>query len=152
MSYLTFEEMREQFRVDCAVSYSLTHWDEPMKLYLCGPINGCTDAEANDWRTLVKSLWPGECVDPMVRDYRGREDECVKEIVELDKQDIDGCDALIVSYDKPSVGTAMEMLYAYGREIPVVVVAAPGTKISPWLRYHAIKIVPSYQAAVDLLS
>lgn len=122
-----------------------------MKLYLCGPINGCTDAEANDWRTLVKSLWPGECVDPMVRDYRGREDECVAEIVELDKQDIEACGALIVSYDKPSVGTAMEILYAYERSIPVAVVAAPGTRISPWLRYHASEIVPSYQAAVEWL-
>ena len=28
-------------------------------LYLCGPINGRTDADAIDWREHAKALWPG---------------------------------------------------------------------------------------------
>lgn len=65
------------------------------KIYLCGPIAGCSDAEAHDWRDWVKkqvetqygpddpghpnqSKWKmitkegwANCLDPMRRDYRG---------------------------------------------------------------------------------
>lgn len=64
------------------------------KIYLCGPIAGCSDSEAHDWRDWVKEqvedrigptsnlpnsigatgidVIPGwaECLDPMRRDYR----------------------------------------------------------------------------------
>lgn len=122
-----------------------------MKLYLCGPINGCTDQEAKDWRELVKEYWPGETIDPMRRDYRGREAQCVDEIVELDKIDVLRSDALIVSYDKPSVGTSMEVLFAFERGKPVVVVCKPDANISPWLRYHSHAIEHSYLAAIETI-
>lgn len=121
---------------------------QPKTIYLCGPINGCTDEECRDWREFVKKLWRGTTLDPMRRDYRGREDESVNEIVELDKIDIMNADVLLVSYDKPSVGTSMEILYAWERGKPVVVVAAPETRISPWLRYHSHAIKPTYESAV----
>ena len=80
-----------------------------MKVYLCGPINGCTDEVAKDWRSMVKAVLPILALDPMDRDYRGRELERVaKEIVENDKADIDQCGGLLVGYVKPSVGTSME--------------------------------------------
>jgi nucleoside 2-deoxyribosyltransferase len=119
-----------------------------MKVYLCGPINGCTDEECNDWRTAAKGYFPS-AVDPMVRDYRGREAECVNEIVELDKQDIDTCRVVLVNYDKPSVGTAMEVFYAWQQETPVVVMCKSGTSISPWLRYHSNAIVHTLKDAVE---
>ena len=118
------------------------------KVYLCGPINGCTDEECNDWRTTAKVFYPN-AIDPMVRDYRGREQECYKEIVELDKDDILTSDALLVNYDKPSVGTSMEVFFAW--EIlckPTVVMCKSGTSISPWLRYHSDAIVHSLADAV----
>lgn len=117
-------------------------------LYLCGPINGCTDEEANDWRTSVKAAWPGICRDPMKRDYRGREDVAFREIVELDKIDVAASDVIIVNYDKPSVGTAMEILFAWQIGKPIVVVCRRDAVISPWLRYHSHVIVDSFHAAV----
>lgn len=117
--------------------------------YLCGPINGCTDEECNDWRAKFKTLWAGETLDPMRRDYRGKEDESVDEIVELDKIDVTNSDVIVVSYDKPSVGTSMEVLYAWERGKPVIVVASKDARISPWLRYHSHKIVHSYEAAAS---
>lgn len=118
-------------------------------LYLCGPINGCTDAEAINWREHVKSIWPGHTLDPMRRDYRGRESECVDEIVELDKVDVAQSDALIVNYDRPSVGTAMEILWAFERGKFIVVVARPDAVISPWLRYHSHRIVHTFEDGVS---
>jgi hypothetical protein len=101
-------------------------------IYLCGPINGCTDAEANDWRELVKVRAPYfEYLNPMRRDYRGKEAESVNEIVTLDKIDIANSDALLVNYDKPSV-----------------VVCRPDAVIGPWLRYHSHKITHSFDDAI----
>jgi nucleoside 2-deoxyribosyltransferase len=119
-----------------------------MKVYLAGPIFQCTDAEASDWRKDVElKLGPAFiCLDPMARDYRGREAECVKEIVEGDKADIDAADVLLVNHVKPSVGTSMEILYAFERGKPVVIVAA--LPASPWLHYHARALVPTIDEAV----
>ncbi|TIL94656.1 MAG: hypothetical protein E5Y73_11135 [Mesorhizobium sp.] len=117
-------------------------------IYLCGPINGCTDEECTDWREFVKGIWSGPTLDPMRRDYRGKEDNSVKEIVELDKIDVINSDVILVNYDKPSVGTSMEILYAFERGKLVVVVAKDGTRISPWMRYHSHAILNSFEGAI----
>lgn len=124
-----------------------------MKVYLAGPINGCTDDEANGWRTRAAELLP-DVVDPMSRDYRGKEDESVSDIVEGDKRDIDSADAVIAYCPKPSVGTSMEVLYChkpYRQSKPCVVVVPPGSPCSPWLRYHATEVVETVEAAVRVL-
>ena len=123
-----------------------------MKVYLCGPINGRSDDDCKGWREYAKERLPST-LDPMDRDYRGRELEpgIAKEIVENDKADILGCDAMIVYYDKPSVGTSMEVLYARehnGAEFPIVLVDKSGKPLSPWLLYHASKIVKSLDEAI----
>lgn len=123
-----------------------------MKIYLCGPINGCTDEECKDWREEVKRHFStDQCVDPMRRDYRGREAECVKELVELDKIDVLMSDMILVNYDKPSVGTSMEVLYAHMHQKYILVVARPDAVISPWLRYHSTRIVESFKHAIDIM-
>lgn len=118
-----------------------------MNVYLCGPINGCTDEEARDWRETIKASLP-DTLDPMRRDYRDKESENYREIVELDKRDIEACGVVLVNYDKPSVGTSMEVLWAWLKETPVIVVCRKETVISPWLRYHSTKIVHSFDEAI----
>jgi nucleoside 2-deoxyribosyltransferase len=117
-------------------------------VYLCGPIFGCTDHECKDWREAVKDRLP-YTLDPMRRDYRGKEDESVNEIVELDKRDVEAADIVLVNYDKPSVGTSMEVLWAWLKETPVIVVCKPETVVSPWMRYHSTKIVHSFDEAIN---
>jgi nucleoside 2-deoxyribosyltransferase len=113
-------------------------------VYLCGPINGCTDAECNDWRGYAKeNLW--RTLDPMKRDYRGREAESYREIVDLDKLDVRTCDVVLANCPKPSVGTSMEILLAWQAGKPVVVVAQE--PLSPWLRYHSTKVCGSIAEA-----
>jgi nucleoside 2-deoxyribosyltransferase len=119
-----------------------------MKVYLCGPINGCTDAEAMDWRAAVNHSLTVDCIDPMKRDYRGREHADYREIVDLDKRDVRSADVVLVNYVKPSVGTAMEVFYAWTLGKPVILWCAPDANLSPWLRYHSTSIVHSLNQAV----
>lgn len=122
-----------------------------MKVYLCGPINGCTDAEASNWREEVKVHFP-KAIDPMKRDYRGVEDTAYREIVDLDKRDVQNADAILVNYIKPSVGTSMEVFFAWTIGKPIVVWCDPEANISPWLRYHSTTFVHSIDEAVEKLT
>ena len=121
-----------------------------MIVYLAGPINSCTDSECRDWREAAKKDHPEyEYLDPMRNDYRGQENEpgIDVKIVKQDKQDIMDSDVLLVNYDKPSVGTSMEVLFAWESGLEIIVVAKEGTIISPWLKYHADTIVPTFARA-----
>lgn len=126
-------------------------------VYLGGPINGCTDEEAHGWRESVKPLLEARgytALDPMVRDYRGRELEpgIAAEIVENDKEDIGQSDTLLMSCPKPSVGTSMEVYFGYSIGKRVICVLPEGAPISPWLQYHATEIfVGTEQQAVEEL-
>lgn len=104
-------------------------------IYLCGGINGLSDADANDWRTEAKRRLP-RTLDPMRRDYRGRESENINQIVSGDLWDIDKSNAVLAMCTRPSWGTAMEIFYAHSQELPVVAVV-PGGPVSPWLAYHS---------------
>ena len=121
-----------------------------MSVYLCGPILGCTDEECKNWREAAKQQG-FNCIDPMRRDYRGKELQYYQEIVEDDKLDIMMCDALLVNYIKPSVGTSMEILFAWEQRKRIIVVAAKGSVISPWLKYHSDAIVETFAEAFQLL-
>lgn len=124
-------------------------------IYLCGPINGRSDEDAKNWREHVKARWLGFCLDPMRRDYRGQESGNESEIVRADLEDIDLCDGLVVYFDKPSVGTSMEVFYAkYVKNKPVVVINASGKPLSPWLIHHSdhqSEHISSALAMLDML-
>lgn len=122
-----------------------------MRVYLAGPIFQCQDEECIDWRKEVKAKLTGfEILDPMERDYRGVTDENFRKIVEEDKADIDQCDLLLVNHLKPSVGTSMEILYAWEKEKHVFAVCNNG-EISPWMLYHCHKIFKSLDEAISAL-
>lgn len=111
------------------------------KIYLCGPILGRTDEDCIDWRARATTLLePLDTLNPIRRDYRGKENnpEIIHKIVEDDEDDIRNSAALLVMYDKPSIGTSMEIRMAFKEvKIPVFVVDISGQPRSPWLVYHS---------------
>lgn len=111
-----------------------------MKVYLAGPIAGCNDSECKDWRDYVKTKFR-ETLDPMRRDYRGKEGNNYIDIVEKDKEDIDNSHVVFAYVPKPSVGTSMEIFYAWERGKIVILVIPEGAPISSWLIYHSHGIV-----------
>jgi|SRR5436190_16748830 len=126
-----------------------------MRIYLCGPINACSDAEAKDWRKECTDYLVAaghEVLDPMSRDFRGKEAESTQEIVEGDKRDIDNCGVILVYYWKPSVGTSMEVLYAWETNTTVVLVDASNAPLSPWLLYHSAYICKSLPEALTYIT
>lgn len=124
-----------------------------MRVYLAGPINGCTDGEAKDWRAYVAKSGPDGCeyVDPMARDYRGVEDFFYPIIVEKDKEDILSVDVVVAYCPTPSVGTSMEIFFAYTMGKTVITVVPSGTKVSPWLRVHSDIVLPDFGMAIQYL-
>jgi nucleoside 2-deoxyribosyltransferase len=85
----------------------------------------------------------------MNRDYRGREIDDYREIVDLDKRDIRETDLLIVLYTQPSVGTSMEVFFAWTLGKPVIVINESSKPVSPWLRYHSTALVRTKEMALE---
>jgi len=121
-------------------------------IYLCGGINGLSDADCKNWREQAKSLLKGVTLDPMVRDFRGREDQAGSMLVHADLHDISKCQFLLVNATRPSWGTAMELVYAHQSHKTVIAFVAPGNPISPWLRYHCSEIHLTLEAACDSIN
>ena len=128
-----------------------------MRVYLCGPMAGCTDEEAGEWRKAATehlNSFGINTLDPMDRDYRytsyGDDPESVlPDLVEEDKIDIEMSDVVLVNYTKPSTGTAMEILLAWQKQKRVIVVNPFGLQLSPWIFYHAHKVYGSMHEAYD---
>ena len=125
-------------------------------IYLCGPIKDRTDDECVAWREKAAELLsPIPILNPIRRDYRGHEAEpgIARKIVQDDLDDINNSRALLVMYDKPSVGTSMEIFYAaWYRKIPVYVVNISGEKwVSPWLMHHTTMAFHNLVDACDYI-
>jgi nucleoside 2-deoxyribosyltransferase len=121
-------------------------------IYLCGGINGLSDKDCTDWREHCKAKLghTHNLIDPMRRDYRGKEDESVNEIVCGDYADIAKSDIILVNATRPSWGTAMEMHHAF-INLDKYVIAIVGDRVSPWLRYHSHKLYTDFDSAIDFL-
>lgn len=120
-------------------------------VYLCGRIAGCSEEEKNGWRNAFSEAYP-HVRNPMHRPFNEHgtfQDVCL--IVNGDKADIDASDAILVYYVSPSVGTSMEILYAWERGKIVIVWNVSGGELSPWIRFHAHYIVDSQQEALHRL-
>lgn len=122
-------------------------------VYLAGGINGLSDADAKDWREYAKERLNTDTLDPMRRDYRGKEDESVAEIVQGDLADIQSSDVILASCVRPSWGTAMEIHYAsHTLRKPVYAVVPEGQAISPWLRFYTYDVFRTFEDAIDFIN
>lgn len=126
-----------------------------MKVYLCGPINGCTDEECINWRqTASESLVKAgiEILDPTVRDYRN----CVltkkeiHEVIQKDILDIEQSDLILANIPKISVGTSMELWVANQMlHKPTVVVWPYTTSVPIWLHYCSTFLARSLNEGLE---
>ncbi len=111
-----------------------------MRVYLAGGIQGVDDPFSwRIWATEWLRVHDMVAVDPL----RGKvkedfDDYNCREIIVRDKADICSCDVVLANIDdlrRPYIGTAMEILFAWERGIPVVVCSEYK---SYWLEYHSV--------------
>ena len=114
-----------------------------LKVYLAGPINGCTDDECKAWRAEARRLLEPihAVIDPMDFDCRGQEAQMAGEIIKHDLERLDEADLVLVNAVRPSWGTAMELVYARQGGKPVIAyVDFSISAASPWLQGHTSKM------------
>ena len=136
--------------------------DNPMMVYLAGPINGCTEDECTNWREEVvkkvhmlleeKEQKDFLTLDPMRRDFRGKEGDHTEEIVEGDLVDIQNSSLVLANTWQYTVGTSMEIFYAkHVLRKKVLIIHPPGKSVSPWLKYHSDFIVNDLDSAAAVI-
>ena len=82
-----------------------------------------------------------------------RQVDSANEIVEFDLQDVRDADIILVNYNKPSIGTSMEVFYAAHDEGKFVVTFSPFEfeNCSPWMVRYSTKILPSLEEACEYI-
>jgi len=127
-----------------------------LKIYLSGPIMDEHLGTAREWREAVKRDMGSrfKLLDPMRRKFVDRQVDSANEIVEFDLQDVRDADIILVNYNKPSVGTSMEVFYAAHDLGKFVIAFSPFEykDCSPWIARYATKILPSLEAAEEYIA
>lgn len=116
-------------------------------VYLAGPITGKSYDEATDWRAVAKDRLGQsgiEALNPMrgkeylshIKEFTADGDKYKpfsvmssnRGIMTRDHYDATNCDVLLVNLlgaDRPSIGTCMEIAWAWENSIPIVAVMEP---------------------------
>ena len=125
------------------------------KIYLSGPIMDEHAGSAREWRESAKQLLGGKfhLLDPMRRKFVDRQVDSANEIVEFDLQDVRDADLILVNYNKPSIGTSMEVFYAAHNLGKFIVAFSPFEfkDCSPWMARFCTKILPDLELAADYI-
>ena len=135
-------------------------------LYLAGPV-AHVDDHGVGWReTVAESAHSFETANPLDKYNVGLDDLAIvhhrppleegeitpAQIVDNDKRLIDESDAVLVGYEAvQSVGTPMEVMYAYDTLKPVVLWIRDDTDpeaLSPWWHHHVSAIEESLTSAL----
>ena len=124
-------------------------------IYLSGPIMDESAGCAREWRAAAGRLFGNgfRLLDPMRRKFVDRQVDSANEIVEFDLQDVRDADIVLVNYNKPSIGTSMEVFYASHDLGKFVVAFSPFEykDCSPWMARYCTKIVPDLESAVNYI-
>ena len=118
-----------------------------MKVYLAGPI-----PTQKKWREKITQSLKELNHEIIVFNPENFENTySPATIVNYDKSIIKKCDLLIANITRLSAGTSMEILYAWERDIPVLLIANKEIK-NPWLIHHSSFIVKNLEEAVNILN
>lgn len=125
-------------------------------IYLSGPIMDEHEGTAREWRETAKKMLGGNfrLLDPMRRKFVDRQVDSANEIVEFDLQDVRDADIILVNYNKPSIGTSMEVFYASHNLGRFVVTFSPFEfkDCSPWMVRYSTKILPTLESAAEYIN
>lgn len=125
-------------------------------IYLSGPIMDEHEGVAREWRDAARLLLGRRfrILDPMRRKFVDHQVDSANEIVEFDLQDVRMADILLVNYNRPSIGTSMEVFYAAHNQGKFVVAFSPFEykDCSPWMARYCTKILKSLEEAAEYIN
>ena len=128
---------------------------EKKVIYLSGPIMDEHEGHAREWRNQATAELQKHflLLDPMRRNFKDREVDSANEIVEFDLQDVRDADILLVNYNKPSIGTSMEVFHASFNLGKFIIGFSPFSfkDCSPWMVRFCTKILPSLEEAIQYI-
>jgi len=122
-------------------------------IYLAGPVANVENG-GSKWRNELVESYPNTDFNNPLDKFNAPADNLqinqnpvepnevsATEIVEADKEILRESDAVLVGYeDIQSVGTPMEVMWAYERDYPITIWLRDGSilpDLSPWYQYHA---------------
>jgi nucleoside 2-deoxyribosyltransferase len=137
-------------------------------LYLAGPVAALDDGGAS-WRDDLIAAHdevafanpldhlnaPADDIDIVSYESDDPSEVTPEEVVEADKDLLRESDGVLVGYSRErQIGTPMEVMWAFERDVPVVIWIRDETlysELSPWYRYHADAVTTSRRQAVESL-
>lgn len=122
-------------------------------VYLAGAIKGCKQKDIHEWRDHCVSMLNCKVSNPAMRDFSYP--QCVdamNDIVNPDKNMIDSCSILLANCWQISVGTSMEILYAWERNKLVITVVPEDSFVSAWITAHSHKIFNKLDDAINYIN
>ena len=142
-------------------------------IYLAGPIAGCTQEEANEWREYVRSMLPHAIVgisplrcEPLKEGMTYTEEGASpkmwsdpRAIATKNWLDTESCD-LVLAYlpkelneKRPSYGTVIEIGWAIGLRKPLIVVSDDKQLMDhPLIKHNASWRLDSLDDAVEVIN
>ena len=133
---------------------------ENVKIYLSGGMGGLTVEEQTAWRNKFQNaikynreplknplfFSPPNFYCPA----KPAEYQSEKEVMEFDLYNLRNSDIVVVNFNAPnSIGTAMELMLAKERHIPVIGLNDKGVELHPWLTECCTRICNTFVELVD---
>tara|TARA_Y100000310_G_scaffold267782_1_gene280001 strand:- start:26210 stop:26689 length:480 start_codon:yes stop_codon:yes gene_type:complete len=133
-----------------------------MKIYVAGPITCQTEVENFyykfgqvdevdiKWREEIESKLGSNFVvlNPIRRNAQRW--QSFREIIGLDKYDIQQSDLVVANLYKSSVGTSMELMYAFMLNKPTIIISQH-KNLDPWIVHHSTVLVNDVNSAVNFI-
>jgi nucleoside 2-deoxyribosyltransferase len=123
------------------------------KIYLAGPIFNTEEKESNDWKTFFKTKINRDLFIPIdpIDEFDYKKNPNAEGLVNSDKLSIQRSNIVVANCWKISVGTSMEILYAWERSIPTFIIYRE-KNLHPWIRYHSTKVFYDVTECVEFLN
>lgn len=123
-----------------------------IKIYLSGGMTDLTYEEANGWRKDIQDYFKYdkkvEIFNPVQKNYLTDDIEGMR--YDLDK--LNQANLVIVNFNNPnSIGTAVELGYAYRKRIPIIGLNDTDKKLHSWLSAVCVHVFDNFDDMLDFV-
>lgn len=132
---------------------------ETVRVYLSGAMSGISFEEQSKWRNnLINEIKYNRDCDKTVHffnpvnyyNFEEKNHKSEKEIMEFDLYNLRNSNLVVVNLNNPSsIGTAMELMLAKERNIPVIAFGIGEQEVHPWILETCTRICDNLRDVVN---